>query len=512
MRVAIYSRKSIETDKGSSIKNQIEMCKEYFERREDNVVFEIFEDEGFTGANTNRPSFQLMMHKANNKEFDIVAVYRLDRVSRNVLDFLNFHDTLKKLDIKFVSITESFDTSTSMGQMMLLMISGFAQMERENIAQRVKDNMRELAKNGKWTGGTLPFGYTTERIKENNKQATYLKANESKKEVIESIFNYYLKTQSMHQVQKWLYTNDIKWNLSTIKNILTSPVYVKANENVINYLKNFGEVFGNYDNIHGLISYNRRPYTNGKHRWNDKSMFFSVSKHEGIIDPLTWLAVQNVQNKNKTTPRPKQSQVSYLTRVLKCAKCGSSMTISYNHKNKDGSITYVYLCTGRKTYGNEYCNCRQIKQSLYDEKFLEQLTSYANLPFKEFVKVAKNKVIPIKKNNPNYIKKKIASNEFKIANLTDKLSELSNAAGKPLMKKLEILTNENEELKKQLFLMQQEETNNSEISVEFIYNRIKDFLNVFNNLSVSEKREWISSFIETICYDSDTMNSKITFL
>lgn len=512
MRVAIYSRKSIETDKGSSIKNQIEMCKEYFQRREDNVVFEVFEDEGFTGANTNRPSFQSMMHKAKNKDFDIVAVYRMDRVSRNVLDFLNFHDTLKKLDIKFVSITESFDTSTSMGQMMLLMISGFAQMERENIAQRVKDNMRELAKSGKWTGGTLPFGYITERIKENNKQATYLKADESKKSLVESIFTYYLKTQSMHQVQKWLYTNDIKWNLSTIKYILTSPVYVKANENVINYLKNFGEVFGNCDILHGLISYNRRPYTNGKHRWNDKSMFYSISRHEGIIDPSTWLEVQSIQNKNKTTPRPKQSQVSYLTGVFKCTKCGSPMTISYNHKNKDGSITYVYLCTGRKAYGSEYCNCKQIKQSLYDEEFMEQLSSYANLSFEEFVKVTKNKVVPIKRNNSNSIKKKIISNELKINNLTDKLSELSNAAAKPLMKKLEALTNENEELKKQLFLILQEETNSSQVSIKFVYNRINDFLKIFNTLSVPEKREWISSFIETIHYDSDTLYSKITFL
>ncbi|WP_051115658.1 recombinase family protein [Clostridium pasteurianum] len=272
MRVAIYSRKSVETDKGDSIKNQIKMCKEYFNLRNDKVSFEVFEDEGFTGANINRPSFKLMMKQLN--DFDVVAVYRIDRISRNVLDFLNTFEEFKKYNVKFISITENFDTESPMGKMMLLMLSGFAQMERENIAQRVKDNMRELAKSGKWTGGTIPFGYITQRVEENNKKATYLKLDESRLQLIKEIFGKYIESESMRNVQKWLYFNGIKWSLSTIKNILTSPVYAKVNKNVVEYLKNFGDVFGTCDNIHGILSYNRRPYSNGKHRWNDKSMFF----------------------------------------------------------------------------------------------------------------------------------------------------------------------------------------------------------------------------------------------
>ncbi len=510
MRVAVYSRKSIETDKGDSIKNQIKMCKEYFSRREENVVFEIFEDEGFSGANTNRPSFQLMMKQLNN--FDAIAVYRLDRISRNVLDFLNTFEDLKKHNVKFISITENFDTESPMGKMMLLMLSGFAQMERENIAQRVKDNMRELAKSGKWTGGTVPFGFTTERVEEGTKKATYLKNDDSKNELVKNIFGYYIETQSMHQVQKWLYNNGIKWCLSTVKNILTSPIYVKVNNDIVEYLKNFGEVFGNSDNIHGIITYNRRPYTNGKHRWNDKSMFYSISKHKGIIEPSTWLKVQTIQSKSRIAPRPKESQVSYLTGVLKCAKCGAPMTISYNHKNKDGSITYVYLCTGRKSYGTEHCDCKQIKQNIYDEKFLEQLSAYANLTLEEFAKAVSSKIIPIKKSNSNLIKKEITSNGIKINNLADKLSELSNAAAVPLMKKLEMLTTGNEKLKKQLFLIQQEEMSTTSVSIEFVYNRINDFLINYDQLNINEKREWVSSFIENISYDSDTMNSKVKFL
>lgn len=512
MKVAIYSRKSIETDKGDSINNQIKECKDYFLRRDKTVEFQEFKDEGFSGGNTNRPDFKNMMQHIKNNEFDVVAVYKLDRIARNIIDFVDTYAIFEKMNVKLISITEGFDFSTPMGRIVMMILASFAEMERTNISQRVKDNMRELAKAGKWTGGTVPFGYIAERIEENEKKATYLRLDDSKIELINNIFNYYSQTESMHQVQKWLYSNDIKWNLSTVKNILTSPVYVKANKTVIEYLKNYGEVFGIPDNLHGILSYNRRPYTNGKHRWNDKSMFYALSRHKGVIDATNWLKIQSLQDKNKINPRPKNSQVSYLTGTLKCAKCGSPMTVSYNHKNKDGSITYVYVCTGRKSFGSDFCNASQIKQSIYDSKFIKQLASFAQLPLDEFSKIVNKKVIPIKKDNSTSLKKKISSNEVKINNLTDKLSELSNAAAVPLIKKLESLTNENENLKKQLFLIQQEELNTKTLPVEFLHNRINDFLNIFNDLTIDEKREWIHSFIDTISFNSDTMHSNVKFL
>lgn len=510
MRVAIYSRKSLETDKGDSIKNQIEICKEYFLRRNDNVEFEIFEDEGFSGGNTNRPAFQLMLKRI--KGFDAIACYKIDRIARNVVDFVNIYSSLDKLDVKLISVTEGFDPGTPIGKMIMMILASFAEMERLNIAQRVKDNMKELAKSGKWTGGNVPYGYIAERIEENSKKATYLKLDESKIDLIKNIFKYYIETQSMHQVQKWLYENDIKWCMSTIKNILTSPIYAKSNKAISNYLANFGEVFGTPDMLHGIISYNRRPYSNGKHRWNDKSMFYSVSKHNGIIEPDIWLKVQSMQEKNKTDPRPKKSQISYLTTVLRCGKCGSPMTVSYNHKNKNGDIAYVYLCTGRKSYGVNFCNSSQIKQELFDKKFKEKLSFYASLSFDEFKKVLGHNDIPVKKNDIKSVQKKIVANTNKINNLVDKLAELSNSEGAPFMAKVKTLTKENEELKIKLLLMQQEELNSNPTTLEFVYDQIKAFLAVFDNLDLNLKREYIRGFIKMVSYNSDSMNAEIEFL
>lgn len=114
-----------------------------------------------------------MMELAKIKQFDIIAVYKIDRIARNIVDFVNVFDELDKLGIRLISITEGFDPSTPAGKMMMMLLASFAEMERMNIAQRVKDNMKELAKMGRWVE-ELHQGYRTKRIKENGKDVTYL--------------------------------------------------------------------------------------------------------------------------------------------------------------------------------------------------------------------------------------------------------------------------------------------------------------------------------------------------
>ncbi|AUN19080.1 hypothetical protein B2H91_10730 [Clostridium botulinum] len=510
MKVAIYSRKSIETDKGESIKNQIEICKEYFLRRKSNVQFEIFEDEGFSGGNTNRPDFKIMMNRAKNNEFDIIACYKIDRIARNVVDFVNIYDKLNKLNIKLVSVTEGFDPGTPLGKLIMMILASFAEMERENIRQRVKDNMKEMAKAGKWTGGNVPFGYSTQRIDIGNKKATYLKLDNAKKEIVKEIFNLYISTNSMHKVQKWLYdTKDIKWCLSTIKNILTSPIYVRCDKEIIKYLSNFGEVFGEPNGVNGVITYNRRPYTNGKHRWNDKSMFYAVSKHEGIINSDLWLLVQSIQEKTKTKPRPKNSQVSYSTGTLRCSKCGSSMTVNYNHKNKDGSISYVYVCSGRRSFGKNYCDCKQVSQKILDKQIEEALNSYVKLDIEEFKRTIEVKEPKSQKGKIQTIEKTIQTNKTKINNLIDKISILSNTASAPLIGKIETLTQENEDFKKELLFLKQEELNNNIISPEEKYKKLKQLVNILNSNDIETKRNLLNFSVQEILWDSDTKYADI---
>ena len=130
MRFAIYSRKSKFTGKGESIDNQIEMCSDYiklhFSESENEIT--IYEDEGFSGKNLNRPQFQSMMRDEQNKPYDFIVVYRLDRISRNVGDFASLIDQLNRLGTSFICIKEQFDTSTPMGRAMMNIAAVFAQL------------------------------------------------------------------------------------------------------------------------------------------------------------------------------------------------------------------------------------------------------------------------------------------------------------------------------------------------------------------------------------------------
>ena len=142
---AIYARKSKYTGKGESIENQIDTCKHYLKTyfdiniTDDDIV--VYNDEGYTGANTERPHFKEMMKAIKNNEIDTIICYRLDRISRNVLDFANLYEDWQEHDVNFISVSERFDTTTPMGKAMLFIAITFAQLERDTIAERIRDNM-----------------------------------------------------------------------------------------------------------------------------------------------------------------------------------------------------------------------------------------------------------------------------------------------------------------------------------------------------------------------------------
>ena len=166
MKAAIYSRKSIFTGKGESIENQIELCREYMSKNysDQKIEFLTYEDEGFSGGNINRPNFKKLLVDAKFKKFDALVCYRLDRISRNVADFSNTLELLQKNNISFISIREQFDTSTPMGKAMVYISSVFAQLERDTIAERVRDNMLQLSKTGRWLGGQEPYGFISKKV------------------------------------------------------------------------------------------------------------------------------------------------------------------------------------------------------------------------------------------------------------------------------------------------------------------------------------------------------------
>ena len=155
MKVAIYSRKSKSTDKGESIETQINLCKDYLNKISDGKHIEIVqydEGEGFSGGDRTRRKFNQLIRDAKAHKYDVLICYRLDRVARSVADFSDLIEELNDNGISFISVKEQFDTSTPMGRAMMYIASVFAQLEREIGAERIRDNLHELAKSGRWLG------------------------------------------------------------------------------------------------------------------------------------------------------------------------------------------------------------------------------------------------------------------------------------------------------------------------------------------------------------------------
>ena len=165
LRCAIYTRKSTEEgleQEFNSLAAQREAAEAYIksQRREGWIALpELFDDGGFTGANMDRPALTRLLHAVEAGEVDCVVVYKVDRLSRSLLDFTRMLSLFEKHQVSFVAVTQQFNTSTSLGRLTLNILLSFAQFERELIGERTRDKMSAARRKGKWVGGCPVLGY-----------------------------------------------------------------------------------------------------------------------------------------------------------------------------------------------------------------------------------------------------------------------------------------------------------------------------------------------------------------
>ena len=150
---ALYARQSIEKKDSISVESQLEYCR--YETHGEACIE--YTDKGFSGKDTNRPGFEKMMNDIRTGKIKRVIVYKLDRISRSILDFANMMEIFQKYHVEFVSSTEKFDTSTPIGRAMLNICIVFAQLERETIQKRVTDAYYARCKRGFYMGGRIPY-------------------------------------------------------------------------------------------------------------------------------------------------------------------------------------------------------------------------------------------------------------------------------------------------------------------------------------------------------------------
>ena len=362
MVFGIYCRKSVLTDKGESVENQLEMCREYIRNRfGDNNKIIIYEDEGYSGKNTARPMFRKMTEDI--KKLDYVVCYRLDRLSRSVSDFSALVEMMNRNKTGFICIKEEFDTSKPMGKAMMYIASVFSQLERETIGERVRDNMLMLAKTGRWLGGNTPLGYSSVReaytCGGRTKYACFLKSN-GELETVERIFKAFEKSESLSRTtdivndMKLKTKNGLDFTNQAVKDILSNPVYCRADKKAFEYFENrnikvYGEICKR-----GLISYNKN---------DDDNIIIAVGKHLPIISGERWIKIQEMLRTDAAFDRRGLLRGAALASgAIICGLCGEKM---YAVK-RSGGRGFDYIC--RRKRRKEGCLCKNLNGVVADEK------------------------------------------------------------------------------------------------------------------------------------------------
>lgn len=223
--------------------------------------YEIFEDAGFSAGSTDRPDYQKMLQRIRAVEFTHLLVWKIDRISRNIIDFTDMYQELQVLGITFISLAEQFDTSSIVGQALLKMILIFAELERHNASERSKAVLLSKAEAGEYTGFRIPFGYRRDS------ETKEYSIEESEANIIRLIFNMFDQGTTVYTIAKHLNSLPLKervkekWQMPTIERMLTNISYT------------------------GALRYNYRSYTSKKERViNDEKDFVIVEKdHPAII-------------------------------------------------------------------------------------------------------------------------------------------------------------------------------------------------------------------------------------
>ena len=348
--VRVSTLNQIEKD---SLKTQEDRLKAYCIANGINE-YKVYRDAGYSAKDTKRPALECLMKDVKNGKVSGVFVIKLDRITRSIKDLINLTEFFNKFNIKFVSISESIDTSTAMGRAMQYLLGIFAQLEREVTAERVAIDMQHRAARGKWNGGVVPYGYTIQKLlinKFKNQEIEVSRALEICPEekklfidpeeapIVKRVFETFLETNSVRKTTIQLNNRGIKtrkgklWSKTTIHRILSSPIYA------------------------GFLTYGKRKtdpvsgklIKQGKNTWT-----INEGEHDAIIPLEVFEKAQSLLSQNQGKPT-KSVRTYLLSGIIRCGLCGGAMT-GHTFINKGTQKEYSYYkCYSKLQKGEIAC-------------------------------------------------------------------------------------------------------------------------------------------------------------
>ena len=348
VRCAIYTRKS--TSKGldlafNSLDAQRVYCENYIKTREHDGWYALpnnYDDGAVSGATLKRPGLQQLLADVKAKIVDMVVVYKMDRLGRSLRDSLNTIQMFKDHDVAVASVTQQFDTSTSIGRLVLHIMLSMAECERDIARERTLDKIDISKKKGIWVGGMVPFGYDWVNKK--------LVVNSQEAEVVKLIFAEFIKTHSLKAIVKMLRERDIK--------------------NKVRINSSGRSNGGNYFNSNAIYNMLRNPVYIGKIPHQGE---LYDGQHEAIIADEIWQAARTVNSVSprKRAARAKRKVPAMLQGLLRCGGCDSSMTPS--HTRKKGKIYRYYVPNAHNKGSVTGCPIKQVSAPEIESLVLEQV-------------------------------------------------------------------------------------------------------------------------------------------
>ena len=351
-KCAIYTR--VSTSEGleqefTSLDNQRESAESYIQSQKSQgwiALPDRYDDGGYTGANTDRPALQKLISDIKENKINCVVVYKVDRLSRSLLDFSKLLEFFDQSKVTFVSVTQHFNTNSSMGRLTLNILLSFAQFEREIISERTRDKIGAAKKKGKWIGGCVPLGYNL------NKETHKLIVNHKEEELVKKLFELYLKERSLLSVAKIANQKGYRTKIRYLANEKAGGGVKFSNTSIVKIL----------NNVHylGKVKYQGTLYPGEQERILDDETFMKVQE-----------ALRSHPGKRKCRA-PVGKKIALLSRILRCSACNSSMYLAYCVKDKKVRYSH-YVCLNSKKRGTEECPTKQVNTGLMDAKVLECL-------------------------------------------------------------------------------------------------------------------------------------------
>lgn len=300
---------------------------EQFAKQRNFILADIYRDAGLSGKHTHRPELQRLIKDAEAGQFDVVMVWAIDRISRNLVDLLDLVKRLRNCGVEFISISQDFDTTEPTGMLILHLLGSFAQFERELLVERVKESHMQRLQKSNWSCGPAPFGYRKE-----NKGLIEV---ESEVKVVKHIFERYLQLKSIRGVtnelnsQSTLTRKGTVWFTNTVKGILKNPIYTGAN------------VYGRYER--------------GDTRLKSQSNWAIVPEMRApIVELNAFNRVQETLGGQAGNSLKVDKQEYPISGKIYCPECGSKMF--GKTRTSRGKVFRYYRCNGSTHRGKAFCS------------------------------------------------------------------------------------------------------------------------------------------------------------